>query len=376
MRDEVAGGIPLPDTMEELKEEYYSLLKTNNNLNERVLELYTLYNVSRTLSASLRVSDLFELVVGLIRESLNVDQYCLMFLDKELQKLQIRASHGMPDEILNRGEIKVSEGVSGRVVSSGTPLLINDISQEKDFFYFPNSGMKKGSYLGIPLKNTNGSIMGVLNAHKPSVNGFSQMDYRLFTAVAENVAIAINNAMTFQQTQELIRRDELTGLYNRRYFFERFERELYRCRRYQRIISLLMIDIDHFKEYNDNFGHLRGDQALRKVARTFENCLRQIDVVARYGGEEFLVLLPETSKDKAALVGEKLRKAVEAIDFNEETLHLGPCSLTITVGVVGIPEDAEEAIPALDMVDKALYLGKARGRNQVCTTVLTAESVG
>ena len=375
MRDMAAGGIPLPDTMEELTEQYYSLLKTNNSLNERVLELYTLYNVSRTLSASLQVSELFELVVGLIRESLNVDQYCLMFLDKELQKLQIRASHGMPEEILNRGEIRVSDGVSGRVVSSGKPLLINDISQEKDFFYFAGSDIKEGSYLGIPLKNVNGSIMGVLNAHKPVVDGFSQTDYRLFTAVAENVAIAINNAMTFQQTQELIRRDELTGLYNRRYFFERIERELYRCRRYERVLSLLMIDIDHFKEYNDNFGHLRGDQALRKVSRIFERCLRQIDVVARYGGEEFLVLLPETGKDKAAIVGEKLRKAVEAINFNEDATHLGPCSLTITVGVVGIPEDAEEAIPALDMVDKALYLGKARGRNQVCTTVLTPESV-
>ncbi len=364
------GDVPIPDTVEELKEQYVALLKSNNSLNERVLELYTLYNVSRTLSASLHVSDLFDLVVGLIRESLNVDQYCLMFLDKEMQTLQIRASHGMPDGILNGGEIKVSESVSGRVISSGEPLLINDITVEKNFFYFSNSGITEGSYLGIPLKTGNSSIMGVLNVHKPVVNGFSQMEYRLFTAVAENVAIAINNAMTFQQTQELIRRDELTGLYNRRYFFERFERELYRCRRYGRELSLLMIDIDHFKKYNDNFGHLRGDKALKKVAEAFTGALRQIDMVARYGGEEFLVVLPETTKAKAAVVGEKLRKEVEKIDFNEDADNLGPCSLTITVGVVGVPEDAEETLSALDMADKALYLGKARGRNQVCTTVL------
>jgi len=357
-----------------LKEQYLSVLKMNNSLNERVLELYTLYNLSRTLSASLQVSDLFNFVVGLIGEALNVDQYCLMFVDKELLKLQIRASHGMPEEILNHGEMKVSEGVSGRVVSSGQPLLINDISIEKDFFYFPHSGIQEGSYLGIPLKNLNGSVMGVLNVHKPVANGFSQSDYRLFTAVAENVAIAINNALTFQQTQELIRKDELTGLYNRRYFFERLDREIYRCRRYDRTISLLMIDIDHFKEYNDNFGHLRGDQALKKVARVLESNLRQIDVVCRYGGEEFLVLLPETSKDKAAIVGEKLRKAVEVVDFNKDIPRLSSCSLTITIGVSGVPDDANEAILALDMADKALYLGKARGRNQVCTTVLTDEA--
>ncbi len=369
-----AGNFSIPDNLNDLKQQFLSLLETNNSLNERVLELYTLYNVSRKLSTSLHVSELFELVMGLIGESLNVDQYCLMFLDEEMQKLHIRASHGMPEDIVRRGEIKVSEGVSGRVVSSGQPLLINDISTETDFFYFPTSGIKRGSYLGIPLKNLDGSIMGVLNAHKPVANGFSKTDYRLFTAVAENVAIAINNAMTFQQTQELIRRDDLTGLYNRRYFFERLERELYRSRRYDRTLSLLMIDIDHFKAYNDNFGHLRGDQALRKIARVFVDCLRQIDVVARYGGEEFLVLLPETTKDNAAIVGEKLRKAVESIDFNADATRLGACGLTVTVGVAGIPEDAEETIQALDIADKALYLGKARGRNQVCTTVLADTS--
>lgn len=370
MSDIVDGDFSVPDNIDDFKEQYRALLKTNSSLNERVLELYTLYNVSRTLSASLQVSELFDLVVGLIGGSLNVDQYCLMFLDQELQKLQIRASHGMPEDVLMHGEIKVNEGVPGRVVSSGLPLLISDISAEKDFFYFPNSGIKEGSYLGIPLKNSNGLVLGVLNAHKPVVNGFSPTDCRLFTAVAEHVAIAINNAMTFQQTQELMRKDELTGLYNRRYFFERLERELYRCKRYGRAISLLMIDIDHFKKYNDSFGHLRGDKALKKIAGVLEGSLRQIDTVARYGGEEFMVLLPETCKDKAALVGEKLRKAVEEVDFNENAAHLGPCRLTITIGVSGIPDDADETVPALDMADKALYLGKARGRNQVCTTVL------
>ena len=371
MGQALAGDIAVPDNVDELREQYLLLLKANSSLNERVLELYTLYNISRTLSASLQVADLFDIVIGLIRESLNVDQYCLMFLDKEMQKLQIRASHGMPEEILKHGEIGVTEGVSGRVVSRGEPLLINDISREKDFFYFSHSGIKTGSYLGIPLKNSHGAVMGVLNIHKPVVKGFSETDYRLFNAVAENVAIAINNAMTFQQTQELIRKDELTGLYNRRYFFERLEREMYRTRRYGRVLSLLMIDIDHFKEYNDSYGHLRGDHALRKIARAFQGCLRQIDVVARYGGEEFLVMLPETDKGNAALVAEKLRRAIETMDFNEDTSHLEPCRLTITIGVVGIPEDAAEMMAALDIADKALYLGKARGRNQVCTTVLS-----
>ncbi|MFP4445956.1 MAG: diguanylate cyclase [Desulfosudaceae bacterium] len=372
MSDAPAEKMGMPDNAEDLQTRYEKLLKTNSILNERVLELYTLYNISRMLSTSLQVSDLFELVIGLIGESLNVDQYCLMFLDQERQKLQIRASHGMPESILMHGEMDVNAGIAGRVIAGRRPLLLNDISQEEDFFYFSGSGIQDGSFLGIPLVNSQGGIIGVLNVHKPVVNGFSQSDVRLFTAVAEHVSIAITNALTFQQTQELIRKDELTGLYNRRYFFERFEREIYRSRRYSRTISLLMIDIDHFKEYNDTHGHLRGDRALKRLAATFVENLRKIDVVARYGGEEFLVLLPETGKSDAVVVGEKLRRAVEQIDFNEDDKQSHPFRLTITTGVASIPDDANEPLLALDIADKALYLGKAQGRNQVCSEVLDA----
>ena len=365
----------LEKKLAQLEEKYNKLVDVNNNLNERVLELYTLYNISRTLSTSLTVKDLFEVVMGLIGESLNVDQYCIMFLDDELQKLQIRASHGLPESILMHGEVKVDEGVSGKVVTGGQPVLINDISKEKDFFYFPKSGINRGSYLGVPLKNSNEAIIGVLNAHKPEPNGFSGSDVRLFTAVAENVAIAISNALTLEQTRELVRRDELTGLYNRRYFFERFEREVYRSNRYNRVLSLLMIDIDHFKNYNDTYGHLRGDRLLKRLSRILEGSLRKIDVVARYGGEEFLVLLPETTKEQAVMVGEKLRRAVENCDFNDDDSNLEPQHITITVGVASVPDDANEPIVALDLADKALYFGKAQGRNQVCSNLPEGTSV-
>ncbi|MDY6903061.1 MAG: sensor domain-containing diguanylate cyclase [Thermodesulfobacteriota bacterium] len=359
----------MTEAYEKLQAKYQALQEANSNLNERVLELYTLYNISRTLSTSFQVADMFEVVMGLIGEALNVDQYSLMFLDDERHKLLIKASHGMPEGLVVDGEISLEEGVAGKVIKTGKPLLVNDISHEKDFFYFPNSGIDKGSYLGVPLKNPEGLIMGVLNAHKPLINGFAQSDVRLFTAVAENVGIAINNAFTFQQTRELIRKDELTGLYNRRYFFERLEREVYRARRYDRTIALLMIDIDHFKEYNDTYGHLRGDQALKKIARLFVDILRKIDVVGRYGGEEFVVLLPETGKEEAIIVAEKLRNAVSLMDLNSDAANLDAHYLTITTGVSAIPVDANEPLLAIDLADKALYMGKAQGRNRVCAEI-------
>ncbi|MCK7467777.1 MAG: sensor domain-containing diguanylate cyclase [Desulfosudis oleivorans] len=196
----------------------------------------------------------------------------------------------------------------GKVARKKEALLCQDLKAQKDHVYFSDSDPRKGSYLGVPLSRPDGRLLGVLNAHKPAVDGFSDADVRLFKAVAEQVAVAIDHALTFQQTQELMSRDELTNLHNRRYFFERFEREVYRAKRYGRTLSLIMIDIDHFKNFNDRHGHLRGDQALKTMARTLEVCLRKADIIARYGGEEFLILLPETTKEQAARAAEKLRK--------------------------------------------------------------------
>jgi diguanylate cyclase (GGDEF)-like protein len=354
---------------EKLKAEFEMLAEANTALNERVLELYTLYNISRTLSMSLQVNELFDLTMNLLNQSLELDQYCLMLFDPKSEKLVIQASHGLGENITTKGESCVENGVSWKVANSGTHVLIDDISREENFFYYPDSGISEGSFLGVPLLKRDGKVIGVLNAHKPHTSAFKEKDVRLFKGVAEQVAIAIENAITFQLTREMVNRDELTGLYNRRYFFERLEREVYRTTRYNHPLSMLMIDIDHFKHFNDTFGHLRGDKALSRLAKLLEESLRKADILARYGGEEFLVMLPETCKDSAALVGEKLRGRVAEVNFNEDAPNLPRAGFSITVGVAAMPDDTTDALQLLDLADKALYFGKAKGRNQVCTKV-------
>ena len=361
--------IKLKEEIKRIKQDYERLLEANQIMNERLLELYTLYNVSKTLSMSIQLNELFDLAMNLIGKSLNVGMYSLMLIEDETGDLSLRAQHGLPDAILMHGPIKTGEGLCARVFNSGEPVIINDMSKQDEWVYFKGSGIEKGSYLGVPLLQPDGSILGVLNAHKPDSDGFKEMDERLFKAVAEHVAVSVDHALAFQQTQELMSRDELTNLHNRRYFFERFEREVYRAERYKRSLSVLMIDIDHFKNMNDTYGHLRGDQALKNIARILEKHLRKADIVARYGGEEFLILLPETDKESAAKAAEKLREEVAIFDFNQDAEHLESANLTITIGVASMPEDSAEAIDLIDLADKALYFGKAQGRNQVCTQV-------
>lgn len=360
------GDNELEKQIESLKRENLQVVEANQKLNERIIELYTLYNITKNLALTLDINELFERAISLIGETLNLDEYCLMMVDEDTKKFTIRASHGIPEDILANVDVGVGEGVSGKVAETGEPLLIQDISKEKDFFYYRGSNITEGSYLGVPLKSSEGRIFGVINAHKPDPGQFSEQDVNLFNAVSEQVSISLENALAYQKTQELTNRDELTGLYNRRYFFERFEKEVERAKRYGRMLAVMMIDIDHFKNYNDTFGHLKGDDLLVSLSRLMERNLRKVDIIARYGGEEFLVMLPETNKESARKVAEKLRSVVESNDFHLEKPDLGPGNITMTIGISSLPKDSEDALELLDLADKALYYGKAQGRNRVC----------
>lgn len=158
--------------------------------------------------------------------------------------------------------------------------------------------------------------------------------------------------------------DSMTGLYNLRYLWHTLDRELERAGRYGRLCSIMMIDIDFFKKYNDIHGHLRGDEVLKKSAEIFRQNLRNTDIIARYGGEEFLVIMPETGKELAFLVGEKLRRSFENFPFPLEETQPGG-RLTISIGLATFPGDSDDPRILVDKADKALYRAKEGGRNQV-----------
>ncbi len=160
--------------------------------------------------------------------------------------------------------------------------------------------------------------------------------------------------------------DPMTGLYNPRHLWRTLDKELERATRYGRLCSVLMIDIDYFKNYNDLHGHLQGDEVLKKTAEIFRHNTRNTDISIRYGGEEFLIVMPETAKDLALVVGEKLRRAFQDFPFPHEKSQPGG-RLTISIGISTFPEDAGDARTLVDRADKALYRAKEEGRNRVMT---------
>jgi diguanylate cyclase (GGDEF)-like protein len=183
--------------------------------------------------------------------------------------------------------------------------------------------------------------------------------------IFENSILFNDLIQLYKEREEEAIRDGLTKLYNFRYFMNALEREISRGKRFNGTFSLLMIDIDYFKQYNDRLGHLKGDRILSTLTSLLELNTRKIDIVARYGGEEFTIILPGIEKDNAFLIANKLRELIDYYNFpDQEGQPSG--NLTISTGLASFPEDAQDAKELIDNADKALYKAKELGRNQVC----------
>ena len=204
--------------------------------------------------------------------------------------------------------------------------------------------------------------MGVINFARKGVGNFTHQDVKMMSLVSGQVALAIANSRLYTKTRELSVKDELTGINNRRHFQQMLQIEWKRAVRFQRKLSLTMIDVDHFKEYNDTFGHLQGDLALKTLGNILKKNLREVDTVARFGGEEFVLLLPDTDKHGAIAVAEKVRMLVQQSNFvtdkNEDTRLV-----TISAGIATYPDDVAEMDDLIDRADIALYRAKEKGRN-------------
>jgi len=167
-----------------------------------------------------------------------------------------------------------------------------------------------------------------------------------------------------EKLQQLAVTDGLTGLYNHRFFQDKLDHEVARAERFGHPVSLCVIDVDHFKAYNDAHGHPKGDEVLKRVAFLLVENVREVDTVARYGGEEFVIVLPETTREQGQQVAEKIRSIIERTEFPREASQpLG--RLTVSVGVGAYPQDGRTSQDIMDKTDEALYRAKAAGRNRV-----------
>ena len=243
-----------------------------------------------------------------------------------------------------------------------------DIGKEERYLHYKSTTRDQGSLVSAPIVAKE-RLLGVLNLHKPEIEAFSETDLQFIRATTNQLAVAIENSQLYEKTRILSNTDELTNIPNRRYFQTILRREFAHAQRFNAPFSVILIDIDHFKHYNDTFGHLNGDLTLTRVATILLQNTRGIDLVARFGGEEFIILLSNTDKEGAYLVAEKLRNAVAAEEFHltGDSDELTPEKVSISLGIAAYPTDSKGIDALVEKADRALYAAKAAGRNRtVC----------
>lgn len=219
----------------------------------------------------------------------------------------------------------------------------------------------------VPLRGRDGAPIGLLSVDEPKDGRIPDLNtIRTLETFANQAAIAIENTRLYEQTRRMAFTDGLTGLYNVRHFYRLLEQELERSERYRHPLGLIMLDLDDFKQYNDRYGHLAGDELLKELANLIIEVIRTADVAVRYGGEEFAVILPETGSDEALRLAERLRETVEAHEFTVgDTQQRG--QITVSAGVAAYPDDSEDVQSLVNAADMALLHAKEAGKNTAVT---------
>lgn len=322
---------------------------------KRRSQLEAINAIARQTTAVLERDELLRKVCTLILQSFPVDHVVLTL--REGEKLVVAAHEGkLTPTIEMGGALPADEGIGGRALATARAAVVNDVA--KDPAYIAGFTETK-SEMCLPLISF-GTQLGVVCLESATTGSFEQTDVQPLESVADIIATAIQNANYFEQAKALANVDGLTGAYNRRFFESKLAEELERASRYGKQLAVVMLDIDHFKRLNDEFGHLLGDEVLRQVSALFRAQLRKLDFVCRYGGEEFVLLLPETSGEDALAVAEKVRRAIEAHAFPGV-----PRPVTVSIGVAECPTHGLTRDEVVKAADSALYASKQGGRNRV-----------
>lgn len=317
----------------------------------------TMYDVANELELSLLLPAIVKRAVSL----LNADGGELALYDAEKQELKVVVSQSVGKDITG-AVLSAGEGLFGKVVQTLQPIIIPDYMswEERLPFY---DGRVVHSVIASPLI-IGKKLLGVIGiARIVSTEFFTEKDKNLLVLFGQHAAIAIKNAELFTEIQTLTKIDSLTSVYNRRGFNELCDRELIHAKRSKLPQAMLMIDIDFFKNINDQYGHPIGDQILLLLSKELAKNLRQTDILCRFGGEEFAIFLPETNIHIAKSIAERLRITISNYIFEVTKTTL---QITISIGVSWMDGDHAELSLLLDQADEAMYQAKRTGRNRVC----------
>ncbi|MFW6388054.1 MAG: diguanylate cyclase [bacterium] len=290
--------------------------------------------------------------------------WSLMLHDAATEELEFAVVIGGEEAAKLRGyRMPKDTGIAGWILNNGQPLIISDVSSDPRFDSSIDefTGFKTENIIGVPLESRN-QVFGVIELiNRLDGEPFTALDLKILSTIADFAGVAIEKAYYLQALERIASVDHVTGLYNRRSLARSLDRELARCKRTGSGLAALMLDIDEFKQINDEHGHVVGDQVLQHLSGLLQSNVREVDVVARYGGDEFFVLMPDIDAAGANRAAERLSETLAAESASR------PVPYSVSIGVFsGCPETADELFEGADV---NLYTEKGRSKDATITRI-------
>lgn len=311
------------------------------------------------------LDDVFEHIVKTAVALTHAEAATIRIFNIDTGNLEIVKGYGVTEGFLSQPPVKVGEGITGQVVKNGQPFFTTDISREATCKHSELAQLEGiRSVIAVPMKTRESSI-GCITVYRKTREPFENHELLLLSIFSSEAVQAVEKARLLTELKRQATFDPLTGLLNKRTFVSKLQVERDRCLRHKQNMAVMFLDLDGFKPYNDTYGHLLGDKLLHDFTSILKEHCRKIDIIGRFGGDEFVIIAPQTDATGAYTLGQKLCDAVSHYSFLTSDIGKAfktSCSIGITTMDHSTPVSGEQL---LEQADKALYLSKRNGKNQV-----------
>ena len=339
-------------------------LKTISQKQMNRLEIVN--EISKQIVSTLETKQLLALLDAELHNVLEADTYYIGIQKEDELYMELFYDDG---EYFNGINSKLEGTLSNWVIQNQKVLFLADLRTAKplDGVTVEIAGKQKASlsWMGVPMKGTHVNGVMVIASYRP--NAFNRSDFELLSNIAQRAALALDNTYHHALVEEQARLDSLTRVYNHGYFIKKLREQAETCQWENQHLSLIMLDIDYFKQFNDSFGHTVGDEILVSLCGAIRQHIKNTDAVGRWGGEEFAISLPNTNGQQAIQVAERIRETLATLKISNNKNATIPVP-TVSMGIAVFPAEVNEIIKLIDLADQRLYIAKGRGRDQIETT--------
>lgn len=340
-----------------------TILRLRLTTEKQIQRLETINIFSQQINSSLETEQVLSLLNAALQRSLAADSYYVGLVENGAIRLDLFYDEG---EYFSDVEIPVENSLAGWVIENQATLFISDMRKRVEITGIQSTRIGKDksslSWAGVPMRTAH--INGLLAVSSYKANAFTHTDMELLANMAQHAALALDNTVHHNQVERQSRLDSLTGTYNHRYFLKALQELVEDVQSGNQVISLIMLDIDFFKRYNDSFGHQVGDLVLTKLCETIQQNIKKDDFVGRWGGEEFAIALPGARGDEAHLVARRIQNTMQELVLSHPKYERIPAP-TVSQGISVFPDETDQLDRFVFLADQRLYKAKERGRNQI-----------